>query len=152
VVAERAGPGRRQCRSDCHPGPAGHGVARAALYVGATLLSGRISGTGDGPTTYAHSLIPIAAGYAVAHYFSLLLLDGQLTWILASDPFQTGLNLFGAAGNAVNYTAISPRIISLVQVGAIVLGHVLGVVLAHDRAVRVAPPAERSSRSTPCSW
>jgi hypothetical protein len=111
----------------------------AALYIGATRLSGRISGAGEGPTTYAHSLIPIAAGYAVAHYFSLLLLDGQLTWILASDPFQTGLNLFGTAGNAVNYTAISPRTISLVQVGAIVLGHVLGVVLAHDRAVRVAP-------------
>ncbi|MCW2620388.1 MAG: hypothetical protein JWR28_3537, partial [Modestobacter sp.] len=80
-----------------------------------------------------------AAGYALAHYFSLLVLDGQLTWILASDPFRTGLDLFGTAGNAVNYTAISPRTISLVQVSAIVLGHVLGVVLAHDRAVRVAP-------------
>jgi hypothetical protein len=113
----------------------------AALYGGATWLSGRISGAGagDGPATYAHSLIPIAAGYALAHYFSLLVLDGQLTWILASDPFRTGLDLFGTAGNAVNYTAISPRTISLVQVSAIVLGHVLGVVLAHDRAVRVAP-------------
>jgi hypothetical protein len=111
----------------------------AALYAGATWLSGRISDAGDGPATYAHSLIPIAAGYAVAHYFSLLLLDGQLTWILASDPFRTGLDLFGTAGNTVDYTAISPRTISLVQVGAIVLGHVLGLVLAHDRAVRVAP-------------
>jgi hypothetical protein len=110
----------------------------AALYAAATVLSGRISGAG-GPTTYAHSLIPIAAGYATAHYFSLLLLDGQLTWILASDPFQTGLDVFGTAGRSVDYTAVSPRTISLVQVGAIVLGHVLGVVLAHDRAVRVAP-------------
>jgi hypothetical protein len=115
----------------------------AALYVAAAALSGRISGAGDGPTTYAHSLVPIAAGYAVAHYFSLLLLDGQLTWILASDPFQTGLDLFGTAGNGVNYTLVSPRTISLVQVGAIVLGHVLGVVLAHDRAVRVAPAGRR---------
>ena len=111
----------------------------AALYVGAAVLSSRISGTGDGPGTFAHSLIPIAAGYAVAHYFSLLLLDGQLTWILASDPFQSGLNLFGTAFGAVNYTLVTPRTISLVQVGAIVLGHVVGVVLAHDRAVRVAP-------------
>jgi hypothetical protein len=69
----------------------------------------------------------------------LLLLDGQLTWILASDPFQSGLNLFGTAFGAVNYTLVTPRTISLVQVGAIVLGHVVGVVLAHDRAVRVAP-------------
>jgi hypothetical protein len=111
----------------------------AALYAGVTLLSGRISGTGDGPRIYAHSVVPIAAGYAVAHYFSLLLLDGQLTWILASDPFRTGLDLFGTAGDEVDYTAVSPRVISLVQVGAILLGHVLGVVLAHDRAVRVAP-------------
>jgi hypothetical protein len=115
----------------------------AALYVGAAALSGRISGARDGPTAYAHSLIPIAAGYAVAHYFSLLLLDGQLTWILASDPFQNGLNLFGTADDAVNYVLVSPRTISLVQVGAIVLGHVLGVVLAHDRAVRIAPPGRR---------
>jgi hypothetical protein len=112
----------------------------AVLYVVATALAGRISGAADGPATYAHSLIPIAAGYAVAHYFSLLLLDGQRTWRLASDPFQTGLDLFGTAGNLIDYTAVSPRTISLVQVGAIVLGHVLGVVLAHDRAVRVASP------------
>ena len=112
----------------------------AALYAAATALSGRISGTAAGPATYAHSLIPIAAGYAIAHYFSLLLLDGQRTWRLASDPFQTGLDLFGTAGNLIDYTAVSPRMISLVQVGAIVLGHVLGVVLAHDRAVRVAFP------------
>ena len=111
----------------------------AALYCGAAVLAGRISGAGDGPTTYAHSLIPIAAGYAVAHYFSLLVLDGQRTWILASDPFQTGLDLFGTADDVVNYTLASPRTISLVQVGAIVVGHLVAVVLAHDRAVRVAP-------------
>jgi hypothetical protein len=112
----------------------------AALYLVATALSARISGTTGGPATYAHSLIPIAAGYAIAHYYSLLLLDGQRTWRLASDPFQTGLDLFGTAGDLIDYTAVSPRTISLVQVGAIVLGHVLGVVLAHDRAVRVAAP------------
>ena len=119
----------------------------AALYVGGTVLSSRISAAGGGPTTYAHSLIPIAAGYALAHYFSLLLLDGQLTWILASDPFQSGLNLFGTAYDAVNYTLVSPRTISLVQVGAIVLGHVVGVVLADDlrRAGRArAPDARRA--------
>ncbi|MFP5370725.1 MAG: hypothetical protein ACLGI3_08260, partial [Actinomycetes bacterium] len=73
----------------------------------------------------------------VAHYFSLLLLDGQLTWILASDPFQTGRDLFGTAGNRLDLTAVSPDTIAGVQVAAIVLGHVLGVVLAHDRAVRL---------------
>ncbi len=112
-------------------------LAVGGLYAGSTALAGRISGSGDGPPQYAHSVVPIAVGYAVAHYFSLLLLDGQLTWILASDPFDTGLDLFGTRGNAIDYGAVSPGVIAGVQVGAIVVGHVLGVVLAHDRAVRM---------------
>lgn len=109
------------------------------LYCGAALLAGVLTGgpLGEQPGRYAHSLVPIAAGYAIAHYFSLLLLDGQATWILASNPFgQDGVDLFGTYGNAVDYTVVSPRTIANVQVAAVVLGHVLGVVLAHDRAVR----------------
>jgi len=113
----------------------------AGLYVGATALAGWLSGIRDGPAEYAHSVIPIAAGYAIAHYFSLLLLDGQQTWILASDPFGRGADLFGTAANVVDYRAVSPRTISTVQVLAIVVGHVLGVVLAHDRAVRLGQRA-----------
>jgi len=134
------------------PGVAGEGAALNAtagllltigvvglFYVAATGIGGEIASVADSPGRFAHSLVPIAAGYAVAHYFSLLLLDGQLTWILASDPLQQGrLDLFGTAANAVDYTAVSPRTISVVQVGAIIVGHVLGVVLAHDRAVRLA--------------
>jgi hypothetical protein len=119
-------------------------VIVAVLYFGATRLAGRAVEIDDGPAQYAHSVIPIAAGYAIAHYFSLLLLDGQLTYILGSDPFGRGWDLFGTAKNAVDYTAVSPRTISLVQVAAIVGGHILGVVLAHDRAVRLAGPGRRA--------
>jgi hypothetical protein len=117
----------------------------AVMYVVATRLAGRSGGVADGPAQYAHSVIPIAAGYAVAHYFSLLLLDGQLTYILASDPFGHGSDFFGTAANAVDYTAVSPRTISLVQVAAIVGGHIVGVVLAHDRAVRLAGTGHRAA-------
>jgi hypothetical protein len=117
----------------------------AAMYLVATHVAGRASGIEDGPAQYAHSVIPIAAGYAIAHYFSLLLLDGQLTYILASDPLGRGWDLFGTAANAVDFTAVSPRTISLVQVAAIVGGHILGVVLAHDRAVRLAGPGHRAA-------
>jgi hypothetical protein len=83
---------------------------------------------------------PSPRGYAVAHYFSLLLLDGQATWILASNPFaQPGVDLFGTYGRAVDYTAVGTRTIADVQVAAVVLAHVVGVVLAHDRAVRETP-------------
>lgn len=81
--------------------------------------------------------MPIAAGYAIAHYFSLLLLDGQSTWILASNPFgRDGVDVFGTYGNAVDYTVVSTATIAVVQVAAVVIGHVLGVLLTHDRALR----------------
>jgi hypothetical protein len=109
------------------------------LFVGATMLGGLLAGQPprSQPGLFAHSVVPIAAGYAIAHYFSLLLLDGQATWILASNPFgQDGVDLFGTYDNAIDYTAVGARTIANVQVGAVVLGHVLGVVLAHDRSVR----------------
>ena len=106
------------------------------LYLGATKLASLLSGVDDAPALFAHSVVPIVAGYAIAHYFSLFVFEGQLTWILASDPFVQGWDLFGTATDAVDYTVVTPATISNVQVGSIVLGHVLGVVLAHDRAVR----------------
>ncbi|ODU03145.1 MAG: hypothetical protein ABS81_15265 [Pseudonocardia sp. SCN 72-86] len=93
------------------------------------------------PTAFAHTIVPIAAGYAVAHYFSLFLFDGQLPFVLASDPFGTGADLFGTAGRAVDYSLVGTVTIAAVQVGAIVVGHVIAAVCAHDRAVRLFPPA-----------
>lgn len=84
---------------------------------------------------FAHSLVPIALAYAVAHYFSLVVFDGQLLVAYASDPFDLGWDLFGAAGTTIDFTVVSTTTIAFVQVGAIVLGHVAGVVLAHDRSV-----------------
>jgi hypothetical protein len=125
-------------------------LAVAGLYAGSTAVAGRLGWGGtDGPTQFAHSIVPIALGYHIAHYFSLLLLDGQLTWILASDPFQTGLDLFGTAGNRLDLGAVSPDTIAGVQVSAIVLGHVLGVVLAHDRAVRLCAPGQARTSQYP---
>ena len=93
------------------------------------------------------TVIPIALGYTVAHYFSLLMLDGQTTWILASNPFAVpGLDLFGTYGNVVDLTAVSSDAIALVQVGAIVTGHVLGVTLAHERALLSARRARASDQ------
>lgn len=84
---------------------------------------------------FAASLVPIAAGYAIAHYLSLLVFEGQRAWILASDPFGTGADLFGVSGRAVDYTVLSTTAIGLLQVGAIVAGHVVAVLIAHQRAV-----------------
>lgn len=84
---------------------------------------------------FAASLVPIAVGYAIAHYFSLFLFEGQTTWILASDPFRTGADYLGGRARLVDYTLLSPTAIGYVQIGAIVAGHIVGALVAHDRAV-----------------
>ena len=139
----QAGPGQDAYRSVVPPtlGLLAMIALAALLYLGATALAGLLTGQSPRlqPRLFAHSLIPIAAGYAIAHYFSLLLLDGQVTWILASNPFgQEGVDLFGTYDREIDYAAVGPATIAAVQVTAIVVGHILGVVLAHDRAVRTA--------------
>jgi hypothetical protein len=83
----------------------------------------------------AHSLVPIVLAYVVAHYFSFLVLEGQLGLVRLSDPFGAGWNLFGTDDWVINLSLLPPTQIWYVQVAAIVVGHVAGVVLAHDRAI-----------------
>jgi len=120
----------------------------AGIWYGANAMVGRI-GDRDGRAmaeVFSPSLIPIVLAYSVAHYFSLLIFEGQDFVALASDPYGQGWDLFGTATNVVDYTAVSSRTISWVQAGAIVLGHILGVVAAHDRSVSIWEPrqAERT--------
>ena len=96
-------------------------------------------------------LVPISAAYLVAHYFSLFLIQGQFIIPLASDPFGHGRDLLGTADFAPNLAIVSPNTIWYVQVGALVVGHVAGLAIAHDRAVRCSRiAATRCARSTRC--
>jgi hypothetical protein len=90
---------------------------------------------GELARSFAHTLAPIAFAYAIAHYFSLLVFQGQGAIHLISDPLGHGSNIFGTANNSINYNLISSKGIWYVQVGALVVGHVCGLILAHDRAV-----------------
>ncbi len=84
---------------------------------------------------FAPSLVPIVLAYVIAHYFSFLVLEGQLGLVRLSDPFGLDWNLFGTSDWVINLALLSPTAIWYVQVAAIVIGHVGGVVLAHDRAI-----------------
>ena len=84
---------------------------------------------------FAHTLVPIALAYAFAHYFTLVLFEGQIFFAALSDPFGVGWNLFGTAAWRPNYTWVSPTVVWYVQLVGIVGGHLAGVVLAHDRAL-----------------
>ncbi|HEY7464615.1 MAG TPA: hypothetical protein VH987_09300, partial [Candidatus Limnocylindria bacterium] len=80
--------------------------------------------------TYATTLLPIAAGYLVAHYFTELL-QGAL-WLpqLIANPLMTVAPL-------LDWFPVSA--VWYLSVGAIVLGHVVAVVLAHRVALRDTP-------------
>jgi hypothetical protein len=122
-------------------------IAAVAIVTGLFLLAARTTGSArirSGvvgaaglPGAFVHSLVPIAIGYAVAHYFSFAMFQGQEGVLLATDPFGRGWDLLGTNGMRIDYAFLSTGFIAGIQIGAIVLGHILGVVSAHDRAAEL---------------
>ena len=86
---------------------------------------------------FALSLVPIALVYMVAHYFSLFVIQGQFIAPLGSDPFGRGWDLFGTADVRPDIAALGPNTIWYVQAASLVIGHVAGLAVAHDRAVAI---------------
>jgi hypothetical protein len=96
---------------------------------------------------FVHTLAPIAVAYVIAHYFSLLAFQGQAMAFLASDPLGDGSDLFGTASSTIDYNVVSAQGIWYVQVGALVIGHVAGLTLAHDKALAVYSDVREATRS-----
>lgn len=107
-------------------------LAYLAVVKVARLL---LSSDQPAPGLFVYSLVPIALAYAIAHYFSLFFYQGQWVIRLSSDPLGRGWDLLGTADVTRPFPTLSPNLIWYVQVGALVVGHVLGLILAHDRAV-----------------
>lgn len=113
------------------------------LLVGATLVAatGGIGNTNgirrsSLPGRFAHSVVPIIVGYLLAHYLSYFVIKGQQTLIQLSDPMGTGANLLGTADWEIDFwISQHPTALAVTKVLAVLAGHVLGVVAAHDRAV-----------------
>jgi hypothetical protein len=82
-----------------------------------------------------------------AHYFTLLLYDGQGIFYLLSDPLGDGSDLFGTADYAIDYTLLSSNAIWYCQVGFVVVGHVAALTLAHDRALAIYDQTKLAVRS-----
>jgi hypothetical protein len=96
---------------------------------------------------FVHTLVPIAAAYVAAHYFSFLLTEGQAILYLASDPFGQGWDLFGTASRGIDYGLLSTNATRYFQVAVVVCGHVAGLTLAHDRALVLYGQAKQAVRS-----
>ena len=92
------------------------------------------------PGQMAHSLIPIVVGYIFAHYLSYLVERGQQAAIALADPFGRGWNPLGLAHLHVAYVlSMDPPVLAGVKVACVVTGHIVAVVAAHDKALRLLP-------------
>lgn len=117
-------------------------VAVGVVFAAAAMATG----VRDVPRTrlpglLAHSIVPIVVGYMVAHYLSYFVTVGVLTLAQLSDPLGTGANLLGTADvEPTNWFVYHQTALATIKVLAIVVGHVLGVVAAHDRALELLPP------------
>lgn len=102
------------------------------------------------PNQFAHSIVPIIVGYIVAHYLTYFVEQGQQTLQYFSDPLSNGSNLLGTADLEVNYwLSYHPTLLANTKVLAVITGHVLGVVAAHDRAVRLLPKRHQLTGQLP---
>jgi hypothetical protein len=97
--------------------------------------------------SFAPTLIPIAVGYNVAHNFSSLVEQGQNTLYLVSDPFGWRWNLFGTAQLHTRSELVDASMTWYVAISMIVLGHCVGVWLAHRAALRDHPQPAAAVRS-----
>jgi hypothetical protein len=126
-------------------------LALAALFVTCSGAAGRVGGMGvrEATNAFAPSIVPVALGYVVAHYYSFFVVEGQQGFIRLSDPLGIGANWLGAAHLQPSYALVTPTLVANTQVLAIVVGHVLGVIVAHDRAVTLFPRARAVAGQIP---
>ncbi len=127
-------------------------VAVAAIFAAGTMLTGVADGTvrRSLPNTFAHSIVPIIVGYIIAHYFTFLVEYGQQTLVQVSDPFSSGSDWFGTADFKPNYWfTYHPTFLASLKVFAVIVGHVVGVVAAHDRALKVLPKQHQLTGQLP---
>jgi hypothetical protein len=127
-------------------GPLLIGALYALGVAGAQTAGGDMSGQYL-RRAFVHSLVPIALAYVMAHYLTLLLFQGQAIGYLASDPLGRGWNIFGTADSAIDYSVLSQTATWYLQVGFVVVGHVFGLVLAHDRALALYSDDRTAVRS-----
>jgi hypothetical protein len=131
------------------------GLLAAVALIGAFYRLGIAGARGVGGrfgepelrSRFVHTLVPIAAVYVAAHYFTFLLFEGQGVIYLASDPFGQGWDLFGTASVGIDYGLISQTGTWYVQVAFVLCGHVAGLVLAHDRALALYDDVRLAVRS-----
>jgi hypothetical protein len=102
------------------PGTAALILLCALVFLAVRWTTGRVDVT--------LSLVPIAVGYTLAHYLSLLIVEAPRGVLLLSGSPATGWDPQPA-----------PAAIATAQIALILIGHAIGVIVAHDRSLASAP-------------
>ena len=94
-----------------------------ALFLGCVRWMQRRDGNTDRDFEdgFALSLVPVALGYAIAHYAGMAIFEGQQLAVQLSDPLDRGWNLIGTADTYVNYRIVGPTVIASIQALGIVV-------------------------------
>lgn len=130
-------------------------AALSAVFLFAVSAGGKLArGTGgfwNGAGLLVWSIVPIALAYHFSHYLTVLAVNGQYALVALSDPFSKGWDLFGTAGLQVfpglTMGSSAAWLVWNLQAGAIVLGHVLAVLVAHMMAFRLHADARAAALS-----
>ena len=89
----------------------------------------------------AGSLVPIVVGYAIAHYATLLIVEGQRVVVNLSDPLGRGLERPRHRRSDREHRDLRPpdRRRRPAAGARSSVGHLLGIVAAHEKASACSP-------------
>ncbi len=127
-------------------------VTAGVLFAVACALTSSKGDVGrrDLPRNYAHSIVPIIFAYILAHYLTLFIDVGTQTLARASDPFGKGWDILGTASIEPSYWfSYHPSVLASIKVLAVVVGHVVAAIAAHDRALTLLPKREQVTGQLP---
>ena len=96
---------------------------------------------------FVYALLPIAIVYEVAHFVTLLFLEGQRAIYLVSNPFGFGWNIFGSADYKIDFQVINLKTLWNWQVALIILGHIAAVYIAHIIAIHFFKDKKKALKS-----
>src|SRR6185436_17331219 len=92
---------------------------------------------------FAVALIPVAFGYTLAHNFSLIIVTAPQVLGLLSDPFGFGWNLFHTSGYTGTNLILGAKPIWFIEIGFVVVAHIVGTLFAHIIATYIMPTARQ---------
>ncbi len=148
-------PGRSAVMPDNSLGLAGAFGLLVLLYLACVYAGWKMAGVTVGFVEVAgrlvYSIIPISLVFHCAHYLTRVLVNIQYAVLAWNDPLSEGWNLLGAnhfhvTTSFFNYLDAVALIWS-VQTAVIVLGHVMGIFIAHVIALDICRDSRSAVRS-----